>query len=253
MRYVKMMLVAVACSGLVACTSETGAEIGQQALAAKSVFQSSMNGGGAYLYSGDMNGGISLDVWESGTGKSASANLFYSIQQVDPTSEVCFTETFPGKDPGMPPIEYTYCYYTRYIYESGYGEIPAKDLQVRPGAVRLETTVAPGPVFFSSRCTYDMMSMDPPVCTDGSGGALSVTWHKDGVSSMKIAGSQQQQWGPFSMKTGGIFKAASALADGTVLGQSVSGAPGEIRSSAGASVTKGLAMVPPLSPPPPPI
>jgi len=259
MRSVKMMLVAAACSGLVACTSETGVESSRQALASKSVFKSSMNGGGAYLSSGDMYGGISVDVWESGTGKTATAGLSYSIMQIDPTSEVCLTESFPDKDdPALPPIDYTYCQYTRFVYESGSGEIPAKDLQVRPGAVRLETTVGASPTFFSTRCTQDAMSMDPPVCTDGSTGTISVTWHKDGVSWTQMSGSQQQQWGPFSMKTSGIYKTASALADGTVLGQSVSSASGDIRSSGGASVTKDLTMVPPLPPeplpplPPPP-
>jgi len=154
------------------------------ALKSVSVFHSVQNGRSASAYFFEELTGGFLDVWESRAGRERGADLYYFIERADPDSEVCeeecFCDPWPGDGggplPPPPPIGGTgsgggpagaggaggsgppdagggcppgcfydsWCYYTRYSFEDGYGSIDPADFRATPNRATLRTSVTSG-------------------------------------------------------------------------------------------------------------
>lgn len=224
-----------------ACAGHEQGDLGTIAQeASASVWHSKWNGGNAGASFGDQFAGGYLDVWEGG----GYASLSYSTYSVDPTSEVCVTETFPCDWEGCEPWEYTYCYYTRYSYEYGWGQIPATDFAFRnSGVARVATTVASGSDFWAWRCDVDYNSPEASVCTESAGGTIDVTWARDGLSSSFHSGVDHSDWGTYSFRTAGQWRTWSASANGSLIGLAFSNGWASMSSNKGVSISKDVVRI----------
>ena len=228
-----------------ACVADEGPEVGsvEAPVAAVTVYRSSFKGTAAHTWFGDELSGGYIDVWQGGTVATPTAGLSYNTYVVDPTSQVCTTESYCRKgDPACTdPVEYTHCTYTRYTYEYGYGQIPAADFQIRGGTARVDTIVAAGPTFWIDRCEIDYGNPENPyACGTGGGGVITIAWMKDGVSSSIWTGTSRWSSGKYSVHTQGNGSQQSAVADGTLVGRDVANTAGAISRSHGASVSKDV-------------
>ena len=217
---------------LAACTGQGDIDdVGSVSEASTSRHQSIQDGISASAYGGDGWSSWRLDAWENGIGATRTAYLAYYASTVDPTSEVCVTEEFPPRCPPEDPMccmpgdpfcggSYTYCYYTRWSYESAYGEIPSSAFQVTRNAARLRTQLAAGAGIYYERCTYDRLA-GTGECTSGAGADLDVQWTRDGGYSVFNQGISEYQSGPYAYRTNGRSTQSSAAVSGSVAGQDV--------------------------------
>lgn len=199
------------------------------------VWHSSQNGGAASLnfYDGNGTSGF-LSAYENGTGQSRVANLVFSFGGPDPTSQVCYTWTDPWWG------TYTYCYYTAYFTEWGWGAIPPSDFTVGASAesARLHTTT--GPSFYTEKCTYTWYPWGWYNCQFGMSETLDVAWNYNGQSSHSQNGTTTNTYGAYSQQTSGRFVSRSATATGTAAGLTITGAFGGIEDSQGSTVSRDI-------------
>ena len=211
------------------------------AAATVSVYHSVWNGGSAWMSFWDGLSSGYLSVWEGGA-RAATAYLNFSRGSVDPTSEVCQTVVYDwcwdGQTEGCRQ-EYTYCYYTRFTYEYGWGEIPARDARLNGGDARLKTTIASGPSFWLIRCDFDANDWSYS-CTNEGGGTIDLAWHKDGNYSSFHSGVSEDSYGRYTFRTNGQYRSSSALVDGSFLGGEIAFATGSTSSNRGVNVSKDV-------------
>jgi hypothetical protein len=187
------------------------------------------NGQSADAYAGDALRGVSVNVWESGTGSDRRTFGGVWYYEADPSSAIC--EEYDG----IP-----YCYHTRYTYVSGWGELPAADVLLRNDFARVQTNVGNGRPFNIEKCIVDQVAATYE-CTAVADGEMNVVWKKNGISSSFSAGTNMSKYGVYSFRSQGTSSSASADAYGTVFGISFGGSEplrGEGYLGAGRSVTR---------------
>lgn len=230
-------------------TSDTPEQLGTTS-SALAVSHAVWSGASANAFFGNELAGGYGDVTENTSGTTRSAWLSYYRWAVDPTSQVCWTETYPGKPGGGPGGSYTYCDYSRRTSEYGWGQIPAADFGAKNGTARLDTTVANGPNFFIETCAVDYVA-GSYLCSNAGGGAIALTFTKNGRATAFHNGVDENTFGKYMWRTTGQYRGASADAAGTIFGVSVVG-NGSVSTSRGASVSKDIVIAPPPPPFPPP-
>ena len=234
---------------LVGCAGESGPEVGRLEQG-QVVYKQNLKGGSAYasFWSETDNGYVNIN--KQGAGKTTLAYLDFGISKADPTSLVC--ETYPVPEPPEPKVmDIEVCYYTRFIEEYGYGEVPVGEVQIGKKGASVNTTVAPGPSYWITRCTIDYTTYIYD-CVDGTGGTIAATWAQNGMDYSKRSGTEEYGYQGFAYKTSGSFTSYSATVEGTLLGNSFSASYGYLYTSVGASreIIKKQAL-PPAPPPPP--
>lgn len=244
-RFISGVAAAVLCLASACATeSEEIGSVGDEL--APAIHRSVFTGGSASLWGGGPGGmGWSgLDVWQG----DGYVHLNYRVEAFDPTSEVCVTDYFPPRcppdDPACPcwdpmapecvPEEYTYCYYTRYSWESGWGDIPEGDFRVGRGGARLSTTVASSPSFFVERCTVDRLSWTWE-CTNEGGGVIDVAWTGNDIYSSFESGVRHHTFGKYKSRWMGQWRSQSADGSGTLVGHDIAGM-GDIHSGRNVSI-----------------
>jgi hypothetical protein len=169
------------------------------------------NGRSANAYAGEGTRGLSVSVWEDGTGSDRRTFGSIFTYEADPSSLAC--EVYEGE---------SYCYYTRHTYVSGWGELPERDVLIRNDIARVQTTVANGPTFSIERCTIDYVAQTYE-CAAGDGGVLDVVWRKNGLYESSSAGMNSNKYGVYTSRSHGTSNSASADANGTLFGISFGG------------------------------
>jgi hypothetical protein len=211
--------------------SDVMLEESEQAATQSDVWHATWNGGSANAqFWGPYASGY-VDVFEGRSGSTRYAYLNFSTWSVDPTSEQCVTWTDWW---GYP---YTYCYYTRYSFGYGWGQIPAQDAQLTPGHARVKTTL--GANFGGYSCTVDYANWIFQ-CGAPTGGEVDIRWNKNGQYSSFSSGTSQQTYGAYTYKQQGTYRSASANASGTLLGATFDVAYGSFGDTKGTNVTKSV-------------
>lgn len=248
----KTMNVVVAALALVGCvggdvpqgTEEaalTGSGSGSSTGSGSGVWHYSMNGGGANLgYFDGVGTSLWLNAFENGTGASRVTGLTFMFQTPDPASQVCYTWGDPWWG------TYTFCYYTGFIIENGWGAIPSSDFTVGANAssARLHTTTDGS--FYIERCTSSLVGGFGSGGGSGSSCTYNVTesfdlaWNKDGAYSTAQNGTFSSTMGAYTQQTSGRFVQSSARVTGTALGLTLSGAYGGIQDSQGVTVNRDI-------------
>ena len=200
------------------------------------VWHSVWNGGSAYANSWGPTSSGYIDAYENKSGQSRYAYLNYYENAVDPTSQTCYSYTDWWGD------TYSYCYYTRFSWDYGWGQIPTHDFQVTPSGARVKTTVAAGGTFYAYHCDVDYGSWLWN-CYVPTGGTIDVKWGKSGGYSQSQSGTSEHAYGPYTYRTSGTFTSSSAHAQGSILGVSFD-AFGSFGDTHQASVTKEIVNTP---------
>lgn len=200
-----------------------------------SVWHSTWNGRGASLGAWSIGAdgyqrSYYVSAWQTGTGANATVTVNFQFQGPDPASYTCSTydDWYWGS--------YTYCYYTQFINEYGWGTIPSSDFQVtgNASAAHLHTTTGPG--FVVERCTYNWYAWDFE-CTDSTASeTFDLSWNQNHQSTWDSNGTNKQTWGGFTYQSQGRYVSSSADATGTAFGVSVSTSNASIQDSRGTSV-----------------
>jgi hypothetical protein len=164
------------------------------------------NGRSADAYAGEATRGVSVNVWESGTGSDRRTFGGVWYYEADPSSMIC--EEYDG---------ISYCYYTRHTYVSGWGELPEEHVTMRNDFARVQTTVANGRTFTIEKCIVDQVAATYE-CTADAGGVVDVAWKKNGISESFSAGTNSSKYGVYSFRSQGTSSSTSADAHGTVFG-----------------------------------
>lgn len=198
------------------------------------VWTGTWNGASAHASSWSQYGGGYVDVFENGTGQNRSAYLNFSTSAYDPTSQQCFDWT------DWWGYTYHWCYFTRYTYTYGWGQISAQDVQITGTNARVSTTLPSS--YYSTQCTVDWYNWSY-TCTTGTGGTVDLRWRKDGQSSYFQSGTQQYAYGAYTFKSQGGFRSASAQAEGSLLGNAFAGSGG-LGDTRGTSVSKSVFKTP---------
>lgn len=170
------------------------------------------------------------------------------LSSTDPNSRVCVPYSFdggardaqPGRDGGMAAaasgtggstgsrdsgVPGEYCYYARTTYVYGYGPLPSGALQATNDRVTLNTTG-----ISIETCTYDSRDGSGS-CTYGVSGPISFAWRRTGVYSSSYNTTETQTWGNYIYRRRGSGESWSADASGTVLGQAITAAYGDVNRS----------------------
>jgi hypothetical protein len=195
----------------------------EAAASAATVFHSVWSGGGASVWGGDETSSYGVDVWEN-TNKTGGgeAALSYYRSTVDPTSLTCWTETYPchPDDVECVPGEYTYCTYTRYTYENGWGVIPFEAFAAdRNGAV-LDVDLSTLSQFYGERCTVDEAAWSWS-CTPTTTGEIHLAWVANKKGSTRWSGVRMSRWGKYSFRSNGVWSSVTSEVNGTMLGNTV--------------------------------
>jgi hypothetical protein len=250
-----------ACAAGACATAEDGSEqqepIGeeQQAASPAPVHRSSWNGGhmsGSFGEGGASGGWVSVSLSSSGSKKSAYLN--YGQQSYDPTSEVCETYHYcwwPWPSEQEICESYTWCRYTRFSYEYGWGEIPARDVVIGGRHGRLSTDLAKATNFFVEKCNVDDYNWIWDCSYGPSTETLDLTWKYDGQYTSSSNGTNEQRYGKYFWRTVGAYRSASATLSGSVSGATVKGS-GNVSDSRGMNVSRDMYLAPKPPPPPPP-
>jgi len=236
MNWLCVMAMSVAVGGCAVDDAEdVTTDVAEQGLTQADVWHGTWNGGSANAQFWSPTGSGYLDVFENGSGQNRTAYLSFSTWSFDPTSEQCFTWTdWLGSD-------YTYCYYTRFTYAYGWGQIPAGDAQLSPNHAHVKTTLSSS--FGGYQCTVDYTTW-PWTCGAPTGGTIDVRWNKNGQSSYFNSGTSQGSYGAYTFKTQGTYRSSSANATGNVLETSFTDSWGAFGNTRGTSVTKSVQRTP---------
>ena len=199
------------------------------------VWHATWNGGSANAQFWSPTGSGYVDVFEGRSGSTRYAYLNFSSWSFDPSSTQCFTWT------DWWGYESTYCYYTKYTYAYGWGQIPAGDAQITPNHAHVKTTL--GSNFGGYQCTVDYSTWIFD-CGVPTGGTVDIRWNKNGQYSVFQSGTTQQTFGPYTYKAQGSYRSASADASGSLLGITFAGTYGYFGDTKGTNVTKSVIPTP---------
>lgn len=252
MNKIRSLAVAVAVAASVfACSSREPAPqhetLGATSQAATSVnvYHSTWNGSsaGGNAYAPGEN--ARFDVWENKSNQGRSAYLSYFRNGVDMTSQVCVPETVCQWNPSTWQCDWetiTYCYYSRYFWEQGWGEIPTRDFRVGGHTAHLATDLSKDPNFSATRCTFDYYNWTSS-CGPAPGGTIDVTWRANGFQSSDSQGTSTSSYswfnGSYTVKSVGHTSMDSADVSGSFLGVPASGIS-TIAQSRGGSVSRDI-------------
>lgn len=250
----------IATATMVACavdTEEREEVVGESVLAATSNHWM-WNGESANVWLGDELGGTSLGVWEdegkSGKQSYRNAYVWYNSYQNDPSSLTCQDQTWCWWDDVLQQEvceTQSWCWYTRFTYEYGWGSVDPKDFSVNGAKARLAATLTAGENFFIERCTVDYL--DPWqqwTCTSNQGGgAVDLSWDKDGRYSNFNAGVSKYSAGKYGYRSTGTYRSSSATVNGNLFGTAVVDGYGDMGE--GHNVSKDTYVEP--APPPLPL
>lgn len=240
MKTIKVVVAAVVLGGVGACATdeaqsyEVTFDEAEQAATQADVWTQTWNGGSAGGWFWGTTGSGYLDAFEYKTRDSRSAYVNFSVGGYDPTSLQCFTETWFGET-------WEWCWYTRYTYSYGWGAVPASDVKLNPNSARVKTTL--GANFYGTQCTHDWVSWQY-TCAPLAGGAIDVSWSKDGFASQFNSGTTQQSYGPYTFKSQGSFRSSSATLSGSILGVDILGGGGSMGDTRGVNVSKSVFQTP---------
>jgi len=215
--------------------AEPEASATEQAATTTDVWHGTWNGGSAQVSFWNGTGGGYLDVFENNAGQNRNAYLTFSRWSFDPNSLQCWSWT------DWWGYTYSWCYYTKYSYAYGWGQIPTSDAQLTPGQARVHTTLPS--TFGGYQCTIDYQNWIFE-CTSAAGGDVDVAWHKDGVYSTFHSGTDQQEYGPYSFKSQGTYRTTSARASGSLLGTAFDDAYGYFGDTKQTNVSKYVIQTP---------
>jgi hypothetical protein len=218
----------------------------QQAASPAAVHRSTWNGGNMSGGYGDQFGGGWVNVSLGGSGKNKSAHLNYSRSSVDPSSEVCESYDYCWWPwPADEPIceTYTWCQYTRYSYEYGWGQIAASDVSIGPRHGRLSTDVANATNFYAEKCSVDYGTWTWDCSWGPATGTFDLKWKHDGMYSYSSNGTNEQRYGKYFWRTIGAYRSASAALSGSFSGTDVSGY-GDVSTSRGTTVSRDMYLAP---------
>ncbi|MDH5673808.1 MAG: hypothetical protein OEZ06_16750 [Myxococcales bacterium] len=253
----------------VGCTEEKALdapEVATQSQALQSpAYVWSNNGSAAYASVWDPTNYAYVDASEYLDRGGRQAYLYYFAEKADPTSEVCVEECVPwcfedgpllpgmggaggsiGGDGGTgecdPACMWSYCYYERWSYEYGWGEIPAQDFNAGQRQAQLNTTLVSGDKFYIERCSYgDSLGGGCEPVTEPVN--VSVNWQANQMYSSTSTGTNSFKFGPISYQSQGSYRSTSADASGTIGGFALEGnASGGLYQSRGTSIQKGVYM-----------
>lgn len=216
--------------------SGSGTGSGSGSTGPSPVWHSVWNGGNAsaWLYGWYTSGNI--DAYENVSGPNRVAYLNYAYSSVDPSSLQCYSWTdWWGNT-------YQWCYYTRYTWDYGWGQIPTNDFQVTPKAAHVKTVIGSNPSFYAYHCSVDYSTWTFD-CGVPVGGTVDVTWSKDGQWSSSHSGTDQTSWGPYTFQTSGTWSSSSAHASGSIIGTTFD-AFGGFGDTHRANVTKDILNTP---------
>jgi hypothetical protein len=204
----------------------------------QTVWHGSQNGGSATAEAYSELSDTYIDAFESKSGKSRSVSMFLFSYTYDPTSQTCDEETICW-DPSDPNSceTYEYCYYARYTYTNGYGQLPKKDFSVGKKTAELHTDLAKDPNFYASTCDQDGN------CAAATG-TIDVSWAANGQYSSQTNGTSSYTYSfgneKYSARTSGVSSSSSANVLGTALGHSMDSSYGSVYASSGSSITKDI-------------
>lgn len=221
------------------------------AATAVNVFHATWKGAQAGVWFGDGLVGGGIDVFQGTSNRQSTAYVNFSTYAIDPTSEVCTTETYCVPDrkgsPDCTPEEITYCWHSRVSYVYGWGEIPTSQFVSRGTSARLHTTVDAA-TFTIERCTVDQGNGEEPwTCTQGgAGGEIDVTWSGDRSNSFFSSGVTRQNYGRYSYSSNGTYSSIAASADGALFGMPFLNAGGSLSNSKNVSISKDVTTNPDL-------
>lgn len=210
-------------------------EEAEQSATQTDVWHATWNGGSARAEYWGPHGSGYVDVFEGRSGSTRYAYLNYSTWAGDPTTQQCFTWT------DWWGWTQTYCYYTRYTFAYGWGQIPAQDAQLTPGHARVKTTVGSG--FGGYQCTIDYSTWTFE-CGAPTGGDIDIRWNKNGQYSSFSSGTSQVAYGPYTFKQQGTARWASANATGTLLGTAFEATYAQFGDTRGTNVSKSVFQTP---------
>lgn len=230
------VLGACAVDGNVDVSEDVTTSEAEQAATQTDVWRQTWNGGSANAQFWSPTGGGYIDLFENKSNMGQFAYLTVSAWGVDPTSQRCETwEPWPGE-------VWQWCFYSRSTYTYVWGQIPTGDAAITPGLARVKTTLGAGVAGY--QCTYDYDNWANSGCVAPTGGVVDVRWNKNGFTSSFHSGTDQQTFGPYTYKSQGTWRSASADATGTVLGIDFSGGYGYFGDTRGSNVTKSVIQTP---------
>jgi hypothetical protein len=152
---------------------------------------------------------IRIDVGESRSSDApADAFLFYEMALTDPTTG-------------------------RTVYDYGFGTIPTSDVEITPAAAHVHTsTSVPG--FTTQQCVYDSGWM----CTEGTSGAIDVSWVQNGFETAFSSGTSRIQSPVITQHDQATFWSVTASATGDIVGRSFTTAYGNLYDTRQQSAAK---------------
>jgi len=214
----------LAIAAIAGCTTADDARFGERQQAdSTATYHEVFSGTEARATWGDQTTTLNIDLFQnSSTVYGGETFVFFQYGVADPTSLVC----------------YGYCFYAKWTFLDGFGQIPRTDAQITPGAAQLHTsTTVEG--FTTTQCTYDQRD-GSYVCTTPPTGTIDVTWNQDGFTSDFATGTSRQETPNFTTQTQGTFWSNSARASGTVVGNAFDGAYGSLADTRNNYVTKSF-------------
>jgi hypothetical protein len=201
---------------LAGCTEQQLASQDQAATAA--VFHEVFQGGAATAQLIDQGISVTVNVIDNRVGPSHELYLYYEYTVGDPSTQTC---------------NGTYCTYSRYISDYGWGYVPEGDANVSPATARVHTTT--GPSFNTLHCVSEVGS----TCEPGTGGTVDLSWERTGTARYFTSGINRTVTGPYTLQTQGTSWSSHARATGTILGHDLT-AFGTLDESNQGTITKDL-------------
>jgi len=191
------------------------------------------NGGGASASWADQYGSSWLEVNESTVNHQPVAYLSFNTNRVDPTSEVCLTDQDGN----------TYCFYSRYYWEYGYGQIPIGDFKASSNGATVNTSLSGSPNFYYTRCDSDEINWTWTCTDEAPAVTISLTWSNSRESSSFNSGVNESRFGKYMYRTNGSYRSVSARVSGSFLGYAL---PDDTRGniSIGLNVAREIIVAP---------
>lgn len=221
-----------------ACEPADESEIASTSQAARTtVYARTWNGGGADASGYNDLSWWGANAWENRSRGGVTTYASFNRGGVDPTSEVC--ETLPWDwcdENGCYTEYYTYCYYSRYSYDYGFGEIASN--QFRISRTRASLNFAVGSTFWSEHCDVDWANNTYNCTPGGVTGSIHLDWRANDWWRYSNSGSNTWSYGTYSFRNSGTYSNSSADASGTFLGETVSSTWGGIGN--GTSATREM-------------
>ncbi len=197
---------------------------------AATVFHSTWNGRMANVGTSNGIDSYSVDAYEYTGASTRVVFLDFWFSGPDPSSQVCYTYSDGWGT-------YTYCYYTAFINEYGWGVIPSSDFQIDPNSAHLNVTTDAS--YFISKCTWSWVDWSYN-CTTGGSETFDLRWNNNHQFSSESNGTTRMTSGVFSIQTEGAYSQTSADTNGTAFGTTLSAVPGSLSDSRSTNVTRDV-------------